>query len=127
MRESDPKLTRFARKLRREQMDQERILWSRLRARKVGGPRFRRQHPIGPYIVDFCCPEMMLVVELDGGQHADQETEDQERTRFLESQGYRVIRFWNNQVVENLEGVLEKIWIETGHPHPNPLPGRERE
>jgi very-short-patch-repair endonuclease len=75
----------------------------------VFGVKFRRQHPIGSYIVDFCCPTLRLIVELDGGQHAEQNAADQARTCFLESRGYRVLRFWNNQVMTQWDDVLEEI------------------
>ncbi|WP_416898320.1 MAG: endonuclease domain-containing protein [Minwuia sp.] len=98
-----------ARKLRGNATDAERRLWRQLRNRQRSGVRFRRQHPIGPYIADFCCLEAKLVIELDGGQHAAQAVRDEARTRWLASVGYRVIRFWNNQVNENLEGVISEI------------------
>ena len=87
------KLRNRARQLRCQQTDVEAKLWMRLRDRQLSGAKFRRQHPIGPYVVDFCCPDCGLVVELDGGQHADQTARDTVRTRFLEAEGYRVIRF----------------------------------
>jgi len=102
-------LRRYARRLRRDQTDAERRLWSRLRDRRLVGARFCRQHPIGPFIADFCCTEAKLVVELDGGQHALRLAEDQVRTKYLESQGYVVIRFWDNEVLTNTEGVLQRI------------------
>ena len=82
-------------------------LWWRLRNRGVE-IKFRRQHPIGPYVVDFCSIEAMLIVEIDGGQHADN-TADAGRTAWLESQGWRVIRFWSNEVLTNTSGVIETI------------------
>lgn len=116
-----------ARGLRRGQTEAERTLWRHLRNRQVSGVKFRRQHFIAPYIADFCCPEQWLIIELDGGQHAEQEKADHRRTVFLESQGYRVIRFWNHEVLENIEGVLEQLETILSNPHPNPLPKRERE
>jgi very-short-patch-repair endonuclease len=83
-----------ARQLRRNQTDAEQTLWARLRDRQLHGAKFRRQHPIGPFVADFCCPQEMVVVELDGGQHAEEIAADQKRSRFLEGQGYRVLRFW---------------------------------
>jgi very-short-patch-repair endonuclease len=80
--------------------------------KQMAGNRFRRQQPIGPYIVDFVCLEKRLVIELDGGQHAEQPEYDAERTAWLESQGFRVMRFWNNQVLEEIEIVKEAIWKE---------------
>ena len=91
----------------------EQCLWRRLNRRQVFGLKFRRQAPIGKYIVDFVCFEEKFVVELDGGQHKKQVTYDQERTDWLESQGYRVLRFWNNDVLQNIEGVMAVIgrWV----------------
>ena len=98
-----------ARRLRRDQTEAERRLWSRLRARQLCGAKFRRQHPIGRFIVDFCCLERALVVELDGGQHAMQAEADRKRTAFLSSRGFRVLRFWDNEVLKDIEVVLEQI------------------
>jgi very-short-patch-repair endonuclease len=98
-----------ARKLRKNLTDVENKLWSRLRGRQLSGVKFRRQHPIGPFIVDLCCVERGLVVELDGGQHAERNTADERRTRLVERFGYRVLRFWDNEVLSNLDGVLERI------------------
>jgi very-short-patch-repair endonuclease len=124
------RLRRYARRLRREQTDAERKLWSRLRDRRLCGARFRRQHPIGPFIADFCCTEAKLVIELDGGQHALRLREDQVRTKFLESQGYAVVRFWDNDVLTNIEGILERmaesIRSAGSRPSPCPLPKGER-
>lgn len=100
MAERKPKLRLYARQLRRSQTDAERKLWTRLRARQVNGLKFRRQHPIGRYIVDFCCPEHQLVVELDGGHHARQARADEHRTKFLVQLGYRVLRFWGARCEE---------------------------
>jgi very-short-patch-repair endonuclease len=96
----------FARQLRANATEAEIRLWSRLRRKQLDGLRFRRQQPMGRYIVDFYCAEAKLIVELDGGQHVD---EDPTRENWLVSQGYRVIRFWNNDVLANTEGVLETI------------------
>ena len=111
-----------ARKLRENQTDIEVKLWSRLRDRQLGDAKFRCQHPIGPYIADFCCVEQALIIELDGGQHADQSSADQQRTNLMKNLGYRVLRFWNNEVHSNIEGVLERISEAIAHPHPSPLP-----
>ncbi len=99
----------FARSLRQNQTDAEKLLWSKLRRKQFG--KFRRQQPLEPYIVDFVCFEHRLVIELDGGQHNDMQTiqKDARRTGLLEYQGYRVLRFWNNDVLSNIDGVLEKI------------------
>jgi very-short-patch-repair endonuclease len=82
-----------ARQLRRDQTDAEQTLWARLRDRQLCGAKFRRQHPVGPFVADFCCPQRKLVVELDGGQHAEEVAADHKRSRFLEEQGYHVLRF----------------------------------
>ena len=105
-------VTDHARRLRQNLTDAERVLWRALRELDNQGGRFRRQHRIGHYVVDFACTPAKLVVEVDGGQHAWRADKDAERTAFLESRGYRVIRFWNNEVLENLEGVVEKIQAE---------------
>ena len=108
--ESNRLITRQrARQLRRDQTDAEQRLWSKLRDRQLRGTKFRRQHPVGPFVADFCCPQRKLVVELDGGQHAEEVAADHKRSRFLEEQGYRVLRFWNHDVLQNTEAVLERI------------------
>jgi very-short-patch-repair endonuclease len=108
-----------ARKLRREATDAERRLWSALRDRRLNGYRFRRQYPIGPFIVDFACTKERMIIEADGGQHSDSKT-DGHRTAWLESQGWRVVRFWNNEILKNAEGVIDAILRELrgGDPHP---------
>jgi very-short-patch-repair endonuclease len=103
------KVTR-ARKLRREQTDAERKLWWELRARRLDGFKFKRQVPIGRYIADFMCFECKLIVELDGSQHLEQVEYDEARTRWLEAQDYRVVRYWNIDVLLNTERVMEEIW-----------------
>ena len=112
----------FARRLRIDSTEVERLLWQRLRNRQLGGNKFRRQVTIGPFIVDFACIDACLIVEIDGGQHSEER--DAARTAFLQSKGYRVIRFWNNEVLENIDGVLQSILmkIEDEAPSPNPLP-----
>ena len=95
-----------ARRLRREQTDAERILWQHLRSRQMRDAKFRRQFPIGPNFADFCSPERRVIVELDGAQHLERSGEDEARTSFLNSEGYRVLRFWNSQVLESVEEVL---------------------
>ena len=95
--------------LRREATPAEAKLWEYLRRNQLNGVGFRRQHPIGQYITDFCAPSRKLVVELDGREHLRQGAEDSERTEFLESEGFRVLRFWNNQVMGDIERVLMEI------------------
>ena len=99
-----------AKSLRRNQTDAEGLLWHYLRNKQLDGYKFRRQQPIGPYIIDFACLPEKLLIELDGGQHAEHEAYDERRDRFLQSKGYRVLRFWNNEVFENCFDVLEHIY-----------------
>src|ERR1700752_2079553 len=101
--------TGIARRLRRDQTDAERVLWFRLRDRRLAGWKFRRQAPIDRFIVDFVCADARLIVELDGGQHAARAEQDKTRTEVLQSFGYFVLRFWNNDVLANTEGVVETI------------------
>lgn len=104
-------LTHLARKLRRESTKAERILWQHLRNKKLNGLKFRRQEQIGDYIVDFVCYEKKLIIELDGGHHSQEETKmnDERRQNWLSSQGFTVIRFWNSEVMKNIEGILQVI------------------
>ncbi|MEA9795811.1 very-short-patch-repair endonuclease [Xanthomonas campestris] len=112
-----------ARALRTGMTDAERALWRCLRSNQLHGFKFRRQHPIPPYIADFCCIDAALIVELDGSQH--QASSDQARTQWLRSQGWKVLRFWNNDVLLSLDAVVETIFkmVATPYPHPNPSPG----
>jgi len=106
-----PELLRRARELRQNATDAEHVLWQLLRNRQLLGYKFRRQHPLAGYVLDFYCHETKLAVELDGSQHTqpDQAAYDAERTRILEAEGLRVLRFWNNDVLRNIEAVLEVI------------------
>ena len=104
-----PLLRGRARSLRRDQTEAERKLWQRLRAGQLDGAKFWRQHPVGPFIADFCCLERGVIVEIDGAQHAQRAEQDRERTSFLEGAGYRVVRFWNNDVLSREESVVEAI------------------
>ena len=97
-----------ARRLRRDQTDAERRLWMRLRGHQLG-VQFRRQHPIVPYVVDFCCVERMMVVELDGGQHEDQRARDEARTQWLAEHGFRLLRFSDREALMETEAVLTEI------------------
>ncbi|MGA7426008.1 MAG: endonuclease domain-containing protein, partial [Rhodoplanes sp.] len=108
MRGANPTKTSRARRLRRSSTDAELKLWRHLRSRTLCGFKFVRQEAIGPYIVDFVCRERRLIIEVDGGQHAI-DARDKGRDAFLRSQGYRVLRFWNNDVLTNTTGVLETI------------------
>ena len=105
---SSPKTKRQAVELRKEPTPAERKLWARIRNDQLG-VNFRRQHAVGMYIPDFCSPKAKLIIELDGSQHLDQEEYDEERTKTLNSQGYQVIRFWNNDVLNDIEGVIRAI------------------
>ncbi len=98
----------FARRLRKEQTDAEQRLWQHLRAKRLLGLKFRRQKPIGTYVVDFICQERMLVVELDGGQHLESES-DRARDAWLARRGFRILRFWNHDVLLETDAVLEAI------------------
>ncbi len=99
-----------SRTLRRNPTDTEGKLWSALRRKALAGARFRRQYPLGEFYADFCCLEQKLIIEVDGGQHSDAQEYDKRRTKFLESLGFRVLRFWNSDVLTDLEGVLAVIW-----------------
>ncbi len=125
-------LTKNARALRTNMTEAERAIWQYLRAEQMG-VKFRRQAPIGRYIVDFACFSHKLVIEIDGGQHVDSAS-DGERDAFLVSQGFKVLRFWNNEVLQQLDGVYDTVRlalielmpeggsVESFHPHPNPSP-----
>lgn len=101
--------TTFARQLRKHMTDAESQLWRHLRRRNIEGFKFRRQHPLGPFVADFACLEARLIVEIDGGQHGERESYDGRREAWLRQQGYRVLRFWNNEVLCETESVLEVI------------------
>jgi very-short-patch-repair endonuclease len=130
----DPRLVNNARELRRNQSPAEKNLWRALRGRRFGGYRFRRQHIVGCYIADFYCAVSALVLELDGESHLGAEDYDRVRQNYLEKQGLMVLRFWNTDVFEDLEPVLEVIWAQCQRravhpprpltwpsPHPQPL------
>jgi very-short-patch-repair endonuclease len=111
--------TERARRLRSDATDAERALWRRLRSRSLDGHKFVRQEPVGPYTVDFICREARLVIEVDGGQHADNR-HDVVRDQWLTSHNYRVLRFWNNDVLGNVAGVLETIATALADSPPHP-------
>ena len=115
--------TKLSRNLRSNMTDAERVLWSKLRHRQILGYKFRRQQPLGAFIVDFVCLARRLVIEVDGAQHAECEEYDVQRTRWLEQQGFRVLRFWNHQVLTEMEEVLQRIQ-EALAPPPQPSPAR---
>ena len=99
-----------SRRLRTGQTDAERMLWRQLRLKQFAGFKFRRQHPVGKYIVDFACIEAGLCIELDGSQHAKERSYDEERSRFLSSRGFRTLRFWDNEVLTQIDSVKQAIW-----------------
>jgi very-short-patch-repair endonuclease len=110
-----PKVFAHAKELHRNLTPAEAKLWTKLRAHRMAGVHFRNQHAIGSYIVDFCAPRKKLIIELDGGQHLEQEEYDTERTAFFKSKGYQVLRFWNNDVLHDLDSVLKVIlWTLNG-------------
>lgn len=117
----------LARALRQRMTDAERLLWRHLRNRELGGWKFKRQYPVGPFIVDFICVEKNVVIEVDGGEHAENEEQDLQRSAYLNKMGYRVLRFWNNEVLQETEGVLETIFgmlanDKQNSPSPQPSP-----
>ena len=111
LKRSNPKIMHQAGELRKEPTPAETKLWAYLRGNQLNGVNFRRQHAIGNYIIDFCALKYKLIIELDGSQHLEQKEYDTERTRFLEEQGFQVIRFWNNQVMNELDGVISEILL----------------
>ena len=115
------RIRNFARNLRSNGTDAERLLWRHLRNRQMQGLRFRRQHPIVGFVADFACIEARLIIELDGGQHADAREYDLRRTEILEGAGYRVLRFWNHEVLRSTDGVLAEIFRQVLTP-PQPSP-----
>ena len=120
-----PRPTKLARRLRTNATDAERLLWRYLSRRQAAGAKFSRQMPVGPFVCDFLCRERLLVVEVDGGQHCDN-VKDIRRTAYLENEGYRVLRFWNHDVLENVEGVVQAI-SDALRLCPPPTPSRVRE
>lgn len=99
----------YARQLRLSPSEAQKVLWYQLRQKQLNGCKFRREHPMGPYIVDFICLSNKLIIEVDGGQHVQQASYDSRRTQWLESQGFKVLRFWNNDVLANTEAVIEIV------------------
>jgi len=119
-----------ARTLRKNPTEAEKVLWSHLRFWQVDGYKFRRQQPIGNYIVDFVCLEKKLIIELDGGQHAEQNDYDARRDAWLREQGFTVLRFWNNDVLQNVSSVKDAILSElesTPFLNPSPQGGRKKD
>ncbi len=125
---SSKKLVKAAINLRKNSTEVERYLWKYLRGSQLEGFKFRRQQPLGKYIVDFANFKRKIVIEVDGGQHAVESAKDRERDKWLRKEGFEVLRFWDNEVLKNIEGVLKvirgKLLLS---PHPDPLPQGERE
>ncbi len=122
-------LTEVAKDLRKSMTDAERALWQRLKAKRLDGLKFRRQEQIGRFIADFVCFERRIIIEADGGQHAIEREKAEERTQWLDSQGFTVLRFWNNDILTNIEGVMEAIRSAceaAPSPRPSPTEGRGR-
>ena len=119
MRPAHEVKTERARRLRRDATDAEAALWYRLRSRRLAGHKFIRQEPIGPYTVDFLCREDRLIVEVDGGQHANS-SRDAVRDKWLKDRNYRILRFWNSDVLGNMAGVLETIASALAETPPHP-------
>jgi very-short-patch-repair endonuclease len=119
--------TKYARALRKSLTPQERKLWYYLRNRRFGGFKFRRQFPIGPYIVDFCCFSTKLIIELDGGQHNDSNfiIKDRRRDSYLKNLGFTILRFWNNELDNNRQVVLDSIYDQLQILTPSPSPKGE--
>jgi len=118
--------TDIARRLRKQSTNVAKLLWQRLKGRQLEGYKFRRQQPVGSYIVDFINFEKRIIIELDGGQHAIEKDMDKKRDNWLKVEGYKVLRFWNNEIFENIEGVLEVIRKKLLPPSLNPShQGRE--
>lgn len=114
-----PKLQR---RLRNNMTDAEQRLWRFLRRKQISGFKFRRQHPFGDYIIDFVCLEAMLAVEVDGSQHNARQAEDAARTEYLKHAGFRVLRFWNNEVMSEIDSVMAVIWRALQEIDPTPIP-----
>ncbi len=115
---------RLQRKLRSEMTDAGKALWKVLRRRQVSNLKFRRQHPFGDYILDFVCLENKLVIEVDGGQHGERAEYDETRTQDLVNAGFRVLRFWNTDILQEMEGVRERIWRAVQERQAHPIPDR---
>jgi len=116
---------KLQRQLRKRMTDAEQRLWRALRRKQLANFKFRRQHPFGDYIIDFVCLEAMLAIEVDGGQHGERNLEDAARTEHLKRAGFRVLRFWNNDVLRDSDAVTEAIWsalLQTAPPPSQPSP-----
>ena len=122
MKKDFEKIIGTAKSLRKRSTEAEKYLWNHLKAKQLEGFKFRRQQPIGNYIVDFISFEKLIVIEIDGGQHAIEKERDIERDEWLNKEGFRVLRFWDNEVLKNIEGVMEVIRENCMSPSPSPSP-----
>jgi very-short-patch-repair endonuclease len=125
VRKARSHLRAYARDMRREPTDAEKKFWRLVRDRRLAGSKFKRQYPIGRYIADFVCLEAKLIVELDGGRHAEQQAYDAVRDAFLAAEGFHVLRFWNSDVLTNADGIAERLFHLLkggGAPSPQPSP-----
>lgn len=141
MNRISPTIKSYARQLRSEMTDAEQKLWQHLRMRQIAGLKFRRQHPCGPFILDFACLQIKLAIEVDGGQHNENKQKDIERTLYLQKNGWTVLRFWNNEVLQEIDAVLmvihqschlrpshiQHIHSQHNHPHPSLPPEMGKE
>ena len=132
MHRIDPAKTNFARRLRHDMTQAEQRLWHALRLRQMGGLKFRRQFPSAGCIADFICLEAKLVIEVDGGQHVSRQVQDDIRSASIEAAGFRILRFWNHEVLGDTEAVKSAVWqaLQEGgalHPHPGLPPSRGKE
>lgn len=120
-------LRQFSKNLKSEMTEAEKLLWSKIRRKQLNGVKFCRQKIVGNYIVDFLSFEKRLIIELDGGQHASQTEYDSVRTKYLEEQGFTVIRFWNNEVLQRTDDIMNILWeltySEVSSPQPSPASG----
>lgn len=120
---NNPSLKKFRKKLRKNQTDTENFLWQRLRNKQLNGLKFFRQYSLGPYILDFYCPKKHLAIELDGGQHLERKEYDDRRSDYLRENGIQVIRFWDHEVLQDIETIMEVIWEKLkGNNHENNSP-----
>ena len=123
MQRISPIIKNNSRNLRKNMTDVERMLWAKIRGRQLQGFRFRRQHPIGSYIIDFICLELKLIIELDGSQHMGQQQYDMKRSQWLQSNGFKIMRFWNSDILDDLDGVMQAICMHLPPSQPSPLKG----
>ena len=106
----NPQYVKRVRALRKQQTNTEKFFWAKIRGRQIAGFKFYRQYPIGRYILDFYCPERKIAVELDGSQHMEERKQDEIRSKYLKSQNITVVRFWDNEILQNVESVLDKVY-----------------